>query len=272
MFPFSRRVFLVICISLSCGFSAVAKKPETGFLDRIVTVAGTSYKYQVYVPENWSPKQKWPVILFLHGSGERGNDGLQQIGVGIGAAIRKERSRFPAIVVMPQCAKDTWWLQQQAEAVVLASLTAATKEFHGDANRTYLTGLSMGGYGSWYLAAKYPGKFAAIAPICGGVVLPEHVRATQPEIVKLALPDDPKSYQQVAEKIGKTPVWIFHGAEDPTVSVEESRRMNAALKAAGGDVKYTEYPGVAHDSWNKAYAEPELTTWMFSKSLSTNPK
>ena len=270
----NRRGFVLACllclIHSALGVStAEARKKETGFLDRAVTVAGSSHKYQVFVPENWSPKQKWPIILFLHGAGERGEDGLMQTEVGIATAIRRDRNRFPAIVVIPQCAKDQWWTQSPMDDVAIATLNAATKEFHGDATRTYLTGLSMGGYGTWYLASKYPGRFAALAPICGGITLPEHFRKQHPELTSGMLPDDPKTFAAVAEKTGQTPVWIFHGGDDPVVSVTESRRMNDALKAAGGDVRYSEYPGVGHDSWNKAYAEPELFTWMLSKSLSS---
>jgi len=121
-----------------------AKKTETGFLDRTVTVAGTAYKYQVFIPDNWNSKKKWPVILFLHGAGERGDDGLVQTEVGIGRAIRIYRSRFPAIVVMPQCRKEIWWAQSPMDDVAIKSLEAASKEFHGDPQHTYLTGLSVG--------------------------------------------------------------------------------------------------------------------------------
>jgi predicted peptidase len=153
------------------------------------------------------------------------------------------------------------------EEMALAALTAATREFKGDTKRTYLTGLSMGGFGSWYFAAKYPGKFAAVVPICGGIVIPESLRQKFPEMTKNSYPDDPKSYAEVAQKIGKTPVWIFHGSADDTVPVDGSRKLHDALKAAGGDVHYTEYPGIGHDSWDKAYAEPELMPWLLSKSL-----
>ncbi len=256
----------LLLTALACS-SVEAKKHETGFLDRTVTVGGLSYKYQVFVPEAWSPKQKWPIILFLHGAGERGDDGLVQTEVGMATAIRRDRSRFPSIVVMPQCLKDHWWTQSPMDEVAMASLSAATKEFHGDLTRTYLTGLSMGGYGTWYLAGKYPGRFAALVPICGGITMPERLRLQFPELAKGSYPDDPKSYAAVAQKVGKTPVWIFHGAVDSVVPVTESRRMNDALRSAGGDVRYSEYPGVDHDSWNKAYAEPELLTWMLSKSI-----
>ena len=263
-------IFLVLSlltVSLAAAPRAAARAHETGFLDRTLSLHGTSYKYQVFLPENWSPKQKWPIILFLHGAGERGSDGLLQTDVGLPHAIRHDRSRFPAVVVIPQCFTDRWWTQPEMEAMALAALAAATKEFKGDAKRTYLTGLSMGGYGSWDLAAKYPAKFAAIVPICGGIALPEHLRQMNPDMAKNAYADEDKSYADVARKIGKTPVWIFHGGADDTVPVEGSRKLNDALKAAGGNVRYTEYPGVGHNSWDKAYAEPELMPWLLSKSL-----
>ena len=255
-------VFIFLSILLAAS-AAYAKKQETGFLDRTVVIGGTTYKYQVFVPENWSPKQKWPIILFLHGAGERADDGLIQTQVGIGKAIREHRDRFPAIVVLPQCRKDQWWAGSPMDNEAMAALEAASNEFHGDTDRTYLTGLSMGGYGTWYLAAKYPRRFAAIAPICGGVLMPDAARL-QPV-------DDVTPYTEAAKKIGaKTPTWILHGADDPIVPVTESRKMNDAMKALGGEVRYTEYPGVGHESWNKAYDEADLFTWMFSKSLSGN--
>ena len=255
-------LFLLAVVAASLiSTPAEAKKTETGFLDRTVTVAGTQYKYQVFVPDNWTKKKKWPVILFLHGAGERADDGLLQTQVGIGSAIRRYRDRFPAIVVMPQCRKDVFWANTMAD-VAMAALEHAQKEFHGDATRTYLTGLSMGGYGTWYLGGKYPGKFAALVPICGGILVPDKARAQSA--------DDNSPYTEAAEKIGKTPVWIFHGGDDPVVPVTESRRMNEAMKALGGEVHYTEYPGVDHNSWDKAYAEPELLPWMLSKTTTVN--
>ena len=255
-----RALIAPLLIVLLAATSAYAKKPETGFLDRTVTVQGTSYKYEVFVPENWSPKQKWPIILFLHGAGERGDDGIFQTDVGIGRAIREHRERFNAVVVMPQCRKEVWWAQAPMDDAAIASLEAATKEFHGDKNRTYLTGLSMGGYGTWHLAGKYPGRFAAIAPICGGVLKPDDSRKQAP--------GDLAPYTEAAKKIGnKTPTWIFHGGDDPVVPPAESQKMNDAMKALGGEVHYTEYPGVGHDSWVKAYDDAELMKWMLSKSL-----
>jgi predicted peptidase len=259
--------FSFLAVSLALASRVTARTQETGFLDGTLSLHGTTYKYQVFLPDNWSRKQKWPIILFLHGAGERGSDGLLQTDIGLPHAIREKRSRFPTVVVIPQCPTDDWWTQPETEEMALAVLAAATKEFNGDAKRTYLTGLSMGGFGSWDLAARYPGKFAAVVPICGGIVVPEHLRQMHPDLAKNGYADDPKSYVEVAKKIGKTPVWIFHGGADDTVPVDGSRKMNEALKAAGGNVRYTEYPGVGHNSWDKAYAEPELMTWLLSQSL-----
>ena len=265
----SRKSLIYILFSAVVAASlmaapAEARKTETGFLDRTVTVAGTEYKYQVFVPDNWTKKTKWPVILFLHGAGERGDDGLIQTEVGIGTAVRRYRDRFPAVIVMPQCRKNVWWAESNMADVAMASLAQAQKEFHGDPVRTYLTGLSMGGYGTWYLAGKYPGKFAAIVPICGGILVPDMARQQSA--------DDNAPYTEAARKIGKTPVWIFHGGDDPVVPVTESRRMNDAMKALGGEVHYTEYPGVGHNSWEKAYAETQLFTWIVSKTTGASAR
>jgi len=254
------RFLLILALVVALGSPALARKRETGFLDRTLSIRGVTYKYQVFVPNNWSSNQKWPIILFLHGVGERGTDGLIQTQVGIATAIRNDRSRFPALVVLPQCLKEHRWTDPDMEELSLSALGEASREFKGDPKRTYLTGLSMGGYGSWALAARYPNKFAAVVPICGGILTPDDARK-QPD-------SDRIPYLEAAKKIGtKLPIWVFHGDADPDVPVSESRHMVEALKADGADVHYTEYPGVGHKSWDKAYAEPELMTWLLSKSL-----
>jgi predicted peptidase len=242
--------------------SASAARPETGFLNRVVQVSGTSYRYQVYVPPDWNKGKKWPVILFLHGAGERGDDGLAPTQVGIASAIRLHMDRVRFIVVIPQCRKDSWWSAPVMETQALKALDQSMKEFRGDPERVYLTGISMGGYGTWDMAFRYPGRFAAFAPICGGIRPPG--RVTLPEGSPFA---DPKAdpYALVAQMVGKTPVWIFHGGADNVVPVAESQNMNDALKAAGANVKYTEYPGVGHNSWDRAYAEPDFFPWLLAQ-------
>jgi predicted peptidase len=232
---------------------------ETGFLNRRVEIGGEAYRYQVFVPANWTPQEKWPVVLFLHGAGERGEDGILQTEVGIGTAIRRTVDRFPAIIVMPQCRKGVWWTDPRMETVVFQALDQSIREFGGDPDRTYLAGLSMGGYGTWAFAAKHPGRFAALTVICGGVRRPS--RAPAPESPEVE--GDP--YLAVARQVGKTPTWIFHGADDRVVPPDESRKMHQALTSVDGVVRYTEYEGVGHASWEKAFAEPELMTWMLSQ-------
>jgi predicted peptidase len=254
---------LTLLVLLPC--MALAKKHETGFLDRTVSISGVAYRYQVYVPADWDKSKKWPVILFLHGSGERGSDGLLQTDVGLPHAIRKHSDRVPFIVVMPQCRMGRIWTDPDMEAQAFAALDNAAKEFHADADRTYLSGISMGGAGTWAFGAKYAGRFAALVPVCGRVHPRGHRPGSQDSLATDPSAGDP--YAETARGIGKTPVWIFHGADDDTVPVEESRKMHAALEAAGGNVKYTEYPGVGHESWVKAYDEPALFPWLLEHHL-----
>lgn len=224
---------------------AQTQNVATGFINKTVTMDGATYPYVVYVPRDYAPGKKLPVILFLHGAGERGNDGLKQTQVGIGSALRMSSERFPALVVMPQCAAGQFWSDKMAE-FALKALDQTVAEYSGDANRLYLTGLSLGGFGSFLIASQHPDKFAAVVPICGGV------RGA-----------DLKS---VAEKLKDVPMWIFHGDADTVVPPVRSREMVEAIKAAGGTkVKYTEYPGIGHNSWDKAYAEKEMTDWLFAQ-------
>jgi len=255
------RTFCAISLAI-CTVATAAERRETGFLDRTVTLQGVSYRYQVYVPSDYSSDVKWPIVLFLHGAGERGDDGLAQTNVGIGTAIRAHADRYHAIIVMPQCRKSVFWQEATMEAQALASLDQSIKEFHTDPDRVYLTGLSMGGYGSWALLQEYPGKFAAAVVICGGIVPPPAAKMPTPP------GDDP--YGDAAKKIGASvPLWVFHGGADPVVPVTESRKIVEALKAVGSNVKYTEYEGVLHDSWVKAYNEATMPAWLFAQSLSS---
>jgi predicted peptidase len=258
------RTFPFTWLMMLCAVSATARV-ETGFLNRTVRMAGSYHRYQVYVPADFSSKKNWPVLLFLHGAGERGSDGLLPTDVGIGHAIRLDPSRFPFIVVLPQCGKDKIWGEGDMQALALAALDASIKEFHGDRKRVYLSGLSMGGFGTWELAARNPGRFAAIVPICSGV----EPQKDWPQL-RVTLVDDPKiadPFAEVARRIGKMPVWMLHGDADPSVPVEQSRRMAEVLKRANAEFKYTEYPGVGHNSWDLAYAEPDLVAWLLSHKL-----
>ena len=256
---------------LTLAFSvAAAPRIETGFLEREVTLGGVSYRYQVYIPVAYTQSKLYPVILFLHGVGEWGEDGVLQTQVGLGPAIRQTRERFPFIVVFPQARRYQLWMGEMA-TLALKALDQTVEEFNGDPQRLYVTGISMGGSGTWYVAARAPDKFAAIVPICGFVDIK---RLDIPAEFKTLILEDnpfaksPDPYAAIASQISKMPTWIFHGGADPVVSPDESRKMFQALKALGADVKYTEYEGVGHDSWDRAYAEPDLVPWLLSHQRS----
>jgi len=236
------------------------QRPETGFLDRSIALGGRSYHYQVYVPADYATKPSWPAILFLHGAGERGDDGLLQTNVGLAPAIRQNPSRYPAIVVFPQVTRDSQWVGTPGDMAV-AALQQTIREFHVDPRRVYLTGLSMGGHGTWYVAYQHPELFAAVVPICGWVREFPQFRGSVP-----AVPGDSAAVMpNLVQRLGKTPIWIFHGEVDQVVNVSGSREPAAALKAAGADVHYTELLGLNHNSWDAAYASDEFVHWLFAQ-------
>ena len=228
---------------------------ETGFLNRRIQVGPFNYRYQVYVPEEWRPNdhKQWPVILFLHGRGERGSEGMWQTQIGLPEAIRDHPDRWPFIVVMAQCSLDRYWTDKEMLAMAMAELDAETAEFHGDAARTYLTGLSMGGYAAWELARGYSHRWASIAIAAGGIFwsyAPD--RWLQSSIL-------PGEY---AQAVGRTPVWLFHGAEDNVVAPRQDELLYTAFKTAGGHVRLWVYQGLKHDCWTRAFNEPELPRWL----------
>ncbi len=192
-----------------------------------------SYKYLLYTPADYAkdPAKKWPLILFLHGSGESGSD-LNKVKEHGPPMLLSKGKDLPFIVVSPQSPGGGWL----PEALNLL-LDEVEQNYRVDTERVYLTGLSMGGYGTWALASETPARFAAIAPVCGG------------------------GAKRMARRLKDTPVWVFHGAKDDTVPIRESQDMVDALKAAGADVKFTIYPDADHDSWTATYNNPELFTW-----------
>lgn len=247
-------VFLALAVE-----AAGAQRVETGFLDRSATVGGQRYPYQVYLPANYSTRTDWPVILFLHGAGERGPDGLQQTAVGLASAIRKDPSRYPAIVVLPQVPKDSAWAGAPAEAAMVA-LRQTMADYRVDPDRVYLTGLSMGGRGTWYLAYRNPKLFAAVAPICGWITAAPRFSPTP-----VVPTDSGPEFAALARQLRDVPIWIFHGEMDPVVPVMGSRAPFAALKDAGSAARYTEYLGLDHNSWDATYASKEFVEWLFSQ-------
>ena len=239
---------------------ARAAEAQTGFLDRAVTVGHDTYKYRVYVPPAYSPAETWPIVLFLHGTGDRGSDGVKPTREGLGPAIRKTPSAFPAIVVFPQARRGHFW-DREMIAQAVAALDASTAEFHGDPDRTYLTGLSMGGNGAWFLAAAQPQRFAALVVISGFVGLPGVPPPGELEFLRGGT--DP--YHAVAERVRHLPIRIYHGAKDRKVPPTEALNMAAALKDVGADPFLQLYEGVGHNAWDRAYAEPDLAKWLLDQ-------
>ncbi len=211
----------------------------TGFINKTMTARGHERAYVVYVPRGYTPDKAWPLIMFLHGAGERGDDGLLQSEVGIGRAIRRHEEWFPCIVIMPQCPKEVWWDKTFED--IDTALADTLKAYTIDPKRVYLTGLSMGGYGTWMLGPDRLDTYAALIPICGG------------------------GKTEDAAKLAKVPIWAFHGADDSTVPVKASREMIEAIKKAGGTIKYTEFPGVQHNSWDHAYDDPDTIKWLLKQ-------
>ncbi len=195
--------------------------------------------YWLYQPETYPERHSWPVILFLHGSGERGDDIQLVKNYGLTKYI-DTRPDFPFVVVSPQCPAETRWIDHLPVLNMLLDNLLLT--LNVDSSRVYLTGLSMGGQGVWYLGAENAERFAAVAPICG---------RTPPAA----------GYPAKVCALRETPVWVFHGDKDDLVPIQESERMVTALKSCGGDVQFTIFPGVGHNSWDLAYNDPALYDW-----------
>jgi len=234
-----------------------AQQAATGFLDRVITHAGVEYAYQVYIPAAYRPSAPSPVILFLHGAGERGSDGKAQSAVGLGPAIREHPERWPAIVVLPQVPEGQSWVGP-AGAMAMAALDRTLEEFRGDPARIYLTGLSMGGNGSWALGYQHTDRFAAIVAVCGFL-------ATGPGFPSFLAAGTADAAAEVAARLKGIPIQVFHGDADRVVPAAESRQVVAALRAVGADVQYTELPGVGHNAWDAAYGSAELAGWLFAQ-------
>lgn len=194
--------------------------------------------YLLYLPSGYTTdtEKKWPLMLFLHGAGERGDDVENVKKHGPPKLIEADKE-FPCIVVSPQCPKRQWWNAQE----LMLLIKDIEKHYRVDPKRIYVTGLSMGGYGTWALAAEYPDYFAAIMPICGG--------------------GDPDGVSKIADM----PIWVFHGEADQTVTIEKSEEMVNALKAAGSEVIFTRYPDAGHGSWTRTYDNPKVYEWLFEQ-------
>ncbi|MDR1305071.1 MAG: dienelactone hydrolase family protein [Verrucomicrobiales bacterium] len=224
--------------------------------------SGERMGYRLLAPKPLTAGKKYPVVLFFHGAGERGDDNLKQLIHCAGQfATPANRAQYPAFVIVPQCPLNQQWVNMpwgadtgvrpaqpsDAMRLALAILDSVEQEYAADIdlNRVYVSGISMGGYGTWDCVTRYPARFAAAVPICGG-----------------------GDETTITAEVAKVPVWAFHAADDGAVKVNRTRNMIAAMQAAGGTPKYTEYPAeqkVGHGSWGPAYRDPELFPWLFSQ-------
>lgn len=212
--------------------------------------------YRLLKPKDYDANKKYPLVIFFHGAGERGSDNTKQLVHGMGNFASDEvRAKYPAFVVAPQCPEGKQWVsvpwsedrhtmpKEPAAPMQLSLelLESLQKEFSIDSSRLYVTGLSMGGFGTWDIIQRRPDLFAAAAPICGGGDV------------------------DGAKTMAKLPIWVFHGDQDTAVKTQRSRDMVAALKAAGGEPKYTEYKNTGHNSWSPTYSDPKFYEWLFAQ-------
>lgn len=256
----NRLMFRVIplCLVMVLGMlsTSLAADVQALFEARTFKGAGGELKYRLLKPKDYDASRKYPLVIFFHGAGERGSDNERQLVHGMkDFASDKIRDAYPAFVVAPQCPEGQQWVNVPWSAdkhsmpkdasdsmqLSLELLAALQKEFSIDKSRLYVTGLSMGGFATWDIVQRQPEMFAAAAPICGGGDV------------------------DGAKAIAKLPIWVFHGDSDGAVKTQRSRDMVAALKAAGGEPKYTEYEKTGHDSWSPTYRDPKFYEWLFAQ-------
>lgn len=255
--------FLITLCALLIGFTVQAQLDQTAFEKKVYQSGNQQLNYRILYPENFSKEQSYPVVLFLHGSGERGDDNEAQLVHGSKLFLSEQfRKEFPAIVIFPQCSRDSYWadvdvdrasyplrfdFKNDPEPSVALGLVMQLMDsikalpFTKD-NQIYVGGLSMGGMGTFEIVSRKPEMFAAAFPICGG-----------------SNPDRAKSIA------GKVPLWVFHGGKDDVVLPSYSTEMVIAIRQASGIVKYTLYPNDNHNSWDSTFAEPGLMPWLFSQ-------
>ena len=251
----SVRSILVLLIAVSnC---TVALGAEESLEPRVYqTPFGESLQYRIYLPEDLDPQQKYPLLLFFHGAGERGDDNRRQLAHGVKSIMSYVRKNDePPILIAPQCPAEMQWVNTPWDAdshtmpefpsypmrLSIELLQQTIEEQPVDANRIYVTGLSMGGFGAWDIIQRKPELFAAAVPICGG------------------------GDARLAASIKEIPIWTFHGGRDDVVQTKRSRVMIEAIKKAGGSPRYTEYENMGHGVWGRAYRDDEVLKWLFEQ-------
>lgn len=247
---------LPAAMALSCVVVAANAVDDDYAPATFVSPDGGALPYRIHVPDNIEPGDKVPLVLFLHGAGERGDDNVSQLIHGAFGLLDFTRATGnPAIILAPQCpANDGWvdvdWRSRshrmaraptEPMALVMALIDKVVDEHPVDTNRIYVTGLSMGGFGTWDILQRRPGTFAAALPVCGG------------------------GDTSLASRIRDVPVWAFHGGDDTVVPLSRTTDMIRALKRAGGKPSYTEYGGVGHDAWTRTYTNADVLQWMFDQ-------
>jgi len=234
-------LFSLLALALPVSTSHAADQTAQSFEGQITLKVG--YKYLLSLPEGYTAnsEKKWPLLVFLHGAGERGDD-LELLKKHGPPKLLAAGQKFEAIVVSPQVPLYNIWNPHAVKALT----DEITHTYQVDSSRIYLTGISMGGFGTWDTALAYPDTYAAIVPICGGAGVGF----------------------VMAERIKDLPCWIFHGDKDGAVSVDFSIKMHGALKKAGSTAKLTIYPGVGHDCWTQTYDNPDLWDWLFAQKKS----
>lgn len=243
----SERIRNHICVLAAClCFSGMLPlygqqpQPEQQVEMEFTAGDGAKVGYLLYLPKGFQADEetKLPLMFFLHGRGES-NGPLSSVAKWGPPMMAARGDRLPYIIASPQCPKDDWWASETQQVRLGELLDHLTSAYPVDPDRVFLTGLSMGGYGSWTMAARHPDRFAAVVPICGG--------------------GDPAD----APKLVDVPIWAFHGVDDRVVSVDQSQRMVDAIRAAGGEkIRFTSLENIDHVSWPAAYALPDVYRWM----------
>jgi predicted peptidase len=221
---------------------------------RTYSDGGVDYRYQIFVPRDYDPSKRWPVVVALHGSREKGSDGVVQSTTGLAPIVLEQAASFPAVVVFPQVHPRE--PVSRIVTVMQGLVDAAVLQVNADPRRIYLTGLSYGGVIAYDMALRAPARYAAFVPVAAQpiVLAPDGARRTEVE-----------ADAAVARALEGTPVWIFHGAHDSAVSPDRVRRLVPALRAAGVAVTYTEYADGGHEIWDRAYRSPALWSWVFAQ-------
>lgn len=261
-YPKMKKQILIFLLLNMFNIIGLSGQDLSLYKKEIFTKKNKTLPYRILLPKDFNPEKKYPLLLFLHGAGERGNDNEAQLTHGADLFLKEEnRTKFPAIIVFPQCAEDSYWSsvdvqrkegnytwkypkKQQPNSsldLVEGLICKLKKTYKLDKNRMYIAGLSMGGMGTFEMVWRNPKMFAAAIPICGG------------------------ANPVIAKKLTNPEWWIFHGEEDAVVPVYLSKEMHKALEAVGATTKLTLYPKVNHDSWTNAFAEPAFLSWLFSK-------